>query len=134
MRWAFAPVLTTPTRARRQLADQLCRWGITGPESESVLLVAHELVANAVDHARTALELAVSFDGRAVVVAVQDGSMLEPRLRPLDLAAARGRGLQMVDALAKSWHWVQHAGGKTVQAVIITRLVVCRMVLVACVG
>jgi hypothetical protein len=78
--------------------------------------------------------LAVSFDGRAVVVAVQDGSMLEPHLRPFDLAAARGRGLQMVDALAKSWHWVQHAGGKTVQAVIITRLVVCRMVLAACVG
>jgi hypothetical protein len=45
MRWAFAPVLATPTRARRQLADQLCRWGIAGPESESVLLVAHELVA-----------------------------------------------------------------------------------------
>ncbi len=116
MRWAFAPILTTPTRARRLLADQLSPWGITGPESESVLLVAHELVANAVDHARTALELEVSFDGRAVVV--QDGSMLGPHLRPFGLAAARSRGLQMVDALAKSWHWVQHAGGKTVQAVI----------------
>jgi len=54
------------------------------------LLIAHELVANAVDHARTRFELAVSFDGTAVVVDVHDESPLQPRLQPLNLAAARG--------------------------------------------
>jgi hypothetical protein len=120
VRWAFTPILTTPSRARRRLADQLRNWGIGGSASEAVLLVANELVANAVDHARTALELMVSFDGTAVVVEVHDHSVHEPHLQPFDLHAVRGRGLQMVDALAKSWHWIRHAGGKTVQAVIIT--------------
>jgi hypothetical protein len=97
-------------------------WGISGPESDPILLVAHELVANAVDHARTALELVVSFDGTEITLDVHDQSVLEPRLQPLNPTAARGRGLQMVDALAKSWHWVLHASGKTVRAVIIPEL------------
>jgi anti-sigma regulatory factor (Ser/Thr protein kinase) len=124
MGWAFSPILATPTRARRRLAEQLHLWGITGPRSESVLLVANELVANAVDHARTELELAVSFDGTAIVVEVHDLSMLEPCLQPLNPTAARGRGLQMVNALAKSWRCIRHAGGKTVQAVIVLGLLV----------
>lgn len=122
VRWAFMPILAAPTRARRRLADQLGLWGVTGPESDSVLLVANELVANAVDHARTAFDLAVSFDGTAVVVEVHDGSMLEPRLQPVNPTAARGRGLQMVDALARSWRCIRHASGKTVQAVIVVGL------------
>ena len=125
MGWAFTPILTTPTRARRRLADQLHLWGITAHESESVLLVANELVANAVDHARTDLELAVSFDGTAIVVEVHDQSMLEPRLQPINPTAARGRGLQMVNALAKSWRCIRHAGGKTVQVVIVLGLLMC---------
>ncbi len=122
MRWAFAPVVAAPTHARRRLAQQLQVWGIIPPDSDPVLLVAHELVANAVEHARTALELAVSFDGTAVVVEVHDQSPLEPQLQPHNLTAVRGRGLQMVAALAKSWNYVQHAGGKTVRAVIIPGL------------
>jgi anti-sigma regulatory factor (Ser/Thr protein kinase) len=126
--WAFTPILATPTRARRRLAEQLRLWGVTGPESESVLLVANELVANAVDHARTVLEVAVSFDGTAIVIEVHDESMLEPCLQPLNPMAVRGRGLQMVDALAKSWRCIRHAGGKTVQAVIVVGLLVrCAM-------
>jgi anti-sigma regulatory factor (Ser/Thr protein kinase) len=121
-RWAFAPVLAAPTRARRRLAEQLQLWGIGGPVSESVLLVANELVANAVDHARTAFELAVSFDGASIVVEVHDESMLQPCLQPLNPTAARGRGLLMVAALAKSWRCIRHAGGKTVQAVIVLGL------------
>ena len=64
----------------------------------------------------------MSFDGTAVVVEVHDQSMLEPRLQPFNPTAARGRGLQMVNALAKSWRSVRDAGGKTVQAVIVLGL------------
>jgi len=127
--WAFPPILATPTRARRRLADQLHLWGITALDSESVLLVANELVSNAVDHARTDLELAVSFNGTAIVVEVHDQSMLEPCLQPLNPMAARGRGLQMVNALAKSWRCIRHAGGKTVQAVIVLGFLIhCAMI------
>jgi hypothetical protein len=70
----------------------------------------------------------VSFDGTAIVVEVHDESMLEPRLEPLN-PAARGRGLQMVEALAKRWRCMRHAGGKTVQAVIVVGLLVrCAMI------
>jgi anti-sigma regulatory factor (Ser/Thr protein kinase) len=129
MGWAFTPILATPTRARRRLAEQLDLWGIAESDSESVLLVANELVANAVDHAHTDLELAVSFDGTAIIVEVHDQSMLEPRLQPLNPTAARGRGLQMVNALAKSWSCIRDAGGKTVQAVIVLGLLLrCAMI------
>jgi anti-sigma regulatory factor (Ser/Thr protein kinase) len=135
MGWAFTPILTTPTRARRRLADQLHRWGIAGSDSESVLLVANELVANAVDHAHTDLELAVSFDGTAIVVEVHDQSMLQPCLQPLNPIAARGRGLQMVNALAKSWSCILDAGGKTVQAVIVIGLLLrCAMISLGAAG
>ena len=122
VRWAFSPIPTTPTRARRRLADQLRTWSIGEAEADPILLVTHELVANAVDHACTALELVVSFDGTEITIEVHDQSTLEPRLQPLNPTAARGRGLQMVDALAKSWHWALHTGGKTVRAVIIPEL------------
>src|SRR4051794_1663861 len=91
VRWAFTPLPSTPTRARRRLVEQLHMWGISGPESDPILLVAHELVANAVDHARTALELVVSFDGTEITLDVHDQSVLEPRLQPLNPTAARGR-------------------------------------------
>jgi len=41
-----------------------------------------------------------------------------PRLAPIDPTAARGRGLQMVDALAGAWGVSLHADGKTVWAVL----------------
>jgi anti-sigma regulatory factor (Ser/Thr protein kinase) len=127
--WAFTPIVAASTRARRRLADQLHLWGITGSASESVLLVANELVANAVDHARTDFELAVTFDGTAIVVEVHDQSMLQPCLQPFNPTAARGRGLQLVNALAKSWRCIRHAGGKTVQAVIVLELLLrCAMI------
>jgi anti-sigma regulatory factor (Ser/Thr protein kinase) len=122
VRWAFSPIPTAATTARRRLAKQLQAWGISAPDADPVLLVANELVVNAVEHARTALELEVGFDGTAVVVEVHDESPLPPQLQPHNLRAARGRGLQMVAALAKSWSCVQHASGKTIRAVIIPGL------------
>ena len=43
------------------------RLGIPTQDAEPVLLVAHELVINAVEHAGTPLHLAASFDGAEVV-------------------------------------------------------------------
>jgi anti-sigma regulatory factor (Ser/Thr protein kinase) len=122
VRWAFPPILTAPADARRRLSAQLRAWGIGGSAAEPVLLVADELVANAVEHARTELALEVGFDGTAVVVEVHDESTLPPRLQPHDASAVRGRGLQLVAALAKSWNCVRHTGGKTIRAVVVPAL------------
>ena len=119
MRWVYPPILAATTEARRRLSGQLRAWGIPDQGVEPVVLVAHELVTNAVEHARTGLELGVSFDGADVVVEVHDQSLLEPRLRPFNPSAARGRGLQMVAALSTSWDCVRDACGKTIRAVIL---------------
>jgi len=118
VRWRSSPTSAAPTRARRRLAGQLETWGVSAADAELVLLVAYELCTNAVEHARTPLELAVSFDGQVVVIEVQDESILEPRLQPFNVKAARGRGLQMIAALAKSWDCVRQPDGKIIRAVI----------------
>ena len=122
VRWTYPPIPAAATQARQRLAAQLNAWRIGASDAEPVLLIAYELTANAVEHARTPFELAVSFDGTAVVVEVHDESTLQPRLQPLNLRATRGRGLQMVAAMAKSWNSVQQRDGKTVRAVIIPGL------------
>jgi phosphoserine phosphatase RsbU/P len=73
-------------------------------------------LANAVEHARTPLILTVSCTGTTLRVEVRDESVAEPRLQPVDLRAARGRGLQFVDALTRRWSWTADASGKTVWA------------------
>jgi hypothetical protein len=71
----------------------------------------------------------VSFDGSAIVVEVHDQSILQPCLQPFNPTAARGRGLQLVNALAKSWRCIRDAGSKTVQAVIVLGLLLrCAMI------
>ena len=117
--WAYPGSPVAARDARRRLAAQLQTWQVNAADAESVLLVAHELVTNAVEHARTPFELTVSFDKTAVLVEVSDESTLLPDLQPLNLRAARGRGLQMVTALAKSWNWISHTGGKTIRAAIV---------------
>jgi hypothetical protein len=58
----------------------------------------------------------VSFAGTALLVEVRDESLAEPRLQPVDVQAARGRGLQFVEALARRWSWTADGSGKTVWA------------------
>jgi hypothetical protein len=89
---------------------------MSAPQRHDALLVVNELVANAVDHGRTPLELLVSVTGATVLIEVRDGSVAEPRLRAFDRAAPRGRGLQFVDALARRWSWKADGDGKVVWA------------------
>lgn len=74
----------------------LAGWGVDSDHTDDTLLVVNELLANAVEHARTPLILTVSCTGTALRVEVRDESVAEPRLQPVDLRAARGRGLQFV--------------------------------------
>ena len=100
---------TAPGRARALLHEA----------AHDTAMVVTELVANAVDHAHTPSTLTLGFDGRGVSVAVRDGNATQgPRPRPVDPTAPRGRGLQMVEALAASWGVTVHPDGKTVWAVL----------------
>lgn len=85
---------------------------------EDVVLVINELVSNAFDHgtAPRQLRLHRSGDPRFVRVEVDDASSAAPVLGRSRLNDDRGRGLIIVDNLAKDWGVVQRADGKTIWA------------------
>jgi anti-sigma regulatory factor (Ser/Thr protein kinase) len=85
-----------------------------------VMLVATELVTNAYDHGDGPLRVRMSHTPTPcqVLIEVDDGCLTHPVLvRPED-AEPHGRGMLIVNKLAKAWGVVEHpaTGGKTVWA------------------
>ncbi|WP_025272944.1 ATP-binding protein [Haloglycomyces albus] len=86
-----------------------------------VLVIATELVTNAVRHARPLPGeiLEVSYDLRAdsITITVTDGGSIQrPSVRTIDLSSPGGRGMYMVNQIADCWqsrnapdgtHWIQ---------------------------
>ena len=80
-----------------------------------VVLLAGELVANAVVHARTEMELRVELRGDRLHIAVHDGSPRLLHLVPAGAVDGGGHGLRLVEEVAKAWGVHQHPdGGKVV--------------------
>ena len=96
----------------------LGHWRIALPDSELIdraVLLADELVTNAIVHARTEFRLRVALSGDQLRLAVHDDSPRQPRLALLGPEAETGRGLRLVEQTAKAWGVHHHAGdGKTV--------------------
>lgn len=95
------------------------------PDSlDDVLLVATELVSNAVRHGgagsgagrRSRLDVTWRLDHDAVVIAVRDPSRALPKVRPLDVFRTGGRGLAIVSAIASDWGVRRLRTGKQVWA------------------
>ena len=116
--WSLDPTPAAPSAARRRAQTVLSSWDIHGEHAEDVLLVISELVANAVDHARTWLTVTIKRDASSVLVAVSDGCDRQPQLQPHDVQARRGRGLQLIDRLSVDWGTISTlpGPGKTVWA------------------
>jgi anti-sigma regulatory factor (Ser/Thr protein kinase)/anti-anti-sigma regulatory factor len=115
----LAPIPTAAATARVFVRDLLGYWQLALADTTLVdraVLLASELVTNAVVHARTELRLRVELRGELLHLAVRDGS---PRLLRLvtipDLEAEGGRGLWLVEQLARAWGVNRHPdGGKVV--------------------
>jgi two-component sensor histidine kinase len=103
---------------RAQLRYLASAWALPEDCTDRILMIVNELVSNAIDHARTSCEITVRHTRSLVRVLAADGSPLAPRLPPFDVNAARGRGLQMVEALASRWGWTRRRRGKTVWATV----------------
>jgi CheY-like chemotaxis protein len=88
---------------------------------DNAMLVASELVTNAVIHARTGVELRASFANRILRLEVLDRGPGTPDPRVATSQDENGRGLLLVSALAAAWG-VESAseGGKVVWAELVT--------------
>ena len=109
------PVIASVPLARHATLDLLRAWGSPHDLDDAALLVS-ELVSNVVDHvegeAVLTLELALAEDWLRISVA--DGSSIRPVVRELRQDRPRGRGLQLVEAIADRWGAEDHHGGKRI--------------------
>src|SRR4051812_36016436 len=109
------PTARSVVTARRMVAELLTAWAAPHDRQDAELLVT-ELVANAVDHAggESVLTLEVSLSDAWLRISVADGSAIRPVIQELDHQAPRGRGMQLVEAIADRWGAEDHQGGKRV--------------------
>jgi anti-sigma regulatory factor (Ser/Thr protein kinase) len=91
---------------------------MTGDELDDLLLIVNELVSNAFDHGRGpyALRLRQFTEPCSVRIEVDDASPELPVLGNSRIGDHRGRGLIMINALAKDWGVTPGPTGKTVWA------------------
>lgn len=105
---------------RRRITDVLKAASVTTDSIEDVVLVASELVNNAVVHtagsADEALDVEWFLENAAVTVRITDGSPALPRQRSTDDADTGGRGLAIVGAMSTDWGVERTATGKQVWA------------------
>jgi len=116
----LAPEPTAASRARRFIRDSLRSWEVTAPDPavEDAVLLASELVANAVQHAGTGVEVGCRLVAEMLEVTVTDRhparSLPDPRGIKEDHFSERGRGLTLPAALASSWGVTYTGAAKTV--------------------
>ncbi len=92
----------------------LARWGV---ESEDAILVVGELTSNALRHAATRFLLAVEQSDDEVGLRVSDAGPGLPLAKAPDAEGVGGRGLVIVETVAKAWGFRSDPkGGKTVWA------------------
>jgi phosphoserine phosphatase RsbU/P len=105
----------SPAAARRAVREALTGAGLEAILDDAVLL-ASELVTNAVVHAGTQIELHLDIGPGSVLVEVIDyrPGTLPALLGKPDTDREAGRGMLLLDAVAKEWGTRHFAGGKAV--------------------
>ncbi|GAA0815682.1 STAS domain-containing protein [Spirilliplanes yamanashiensis] len=112
-RWQYLqlpPVPEAVSDARGLVGDACLSWGLTRLR-DAARLVATELAANAVRHARTEFAVTTSLSDVYLRVGVQDGSPVIP-------PGPTGRGLMIVARLAEHWTTVRLPAGKLILALL----------------
>jgi len=103
-RLQLPPRPTSPGEARRFVGDVLRGHGLETDEVvEAALLLTSELVTNAVLYAAGSIEVDVDIDLRGVRVEVGDHSAEPPAPRDATPDETSGRGLHLVEAMARAW-------------------------------
>ncbi|HXH57564.1 ATP-binding protein [Iamia sp.] len=105
--------LDAPCQAR-SVVGELLRRGRRPEMVDTACLLTSELVANAVVHAGSPVELVIDLDRARLAVEVIDRSAAPLRPTDADVLATGGRGLALVDRLADSWGVTKILPGKSV--------------------
>lgn len=108
--------MSSPACARRAVRELLPERGLDEEQVNAVQAVVSELVANAVLHAESDVDLFVRVDDDAVRVEIVDYGGGVPTMLAPPVEADRGRGLMVVDALASRWGVVFEDAWKAVWA------------------
>ncbi|WP_369035028.1 ATP-binding protein [Streptomyces adonidis] len=129
----YDPRPTAAREARAEVRRQLEEWGLTDPDDlanrddpkgrdapkgrddllDVAELLVSELVTNAVLHAASRFRLTLTAAHGILRCEVTDTGRRTPRVRHAG-AAESGRGMFLVDALARRWGCHQEGPGKTV--------------------
>ncbi len=109
------PSARSVTVARHLTREVLLAWRAPQDAGDVELLVT-ELVANVVDHVggESVLSLELEYSDAWLRIAVSDGSAVRPVVGQLRGDQPRGRGMQIVEAIADEWGAEDVHGGKRV--------------------
>ncbi|MFG1664350.1 SpoIIE family protein phosphatase [Streptomyces sp. Y7] len=110
--WYMAPRPQTAGQARRLTRRTLAEWGLDSLVETTELLVS-EVVANAVRFATRPITLRLIHTD-VLRCEVGDDSTVVPRMRQARLSDEGGRGLFLVDQLARRWGATRVSTGKVV--------------------
>jgi anti-sigma regulatory factor (Ser/Thr protein kinase) len=99
---SLRPELSQVSLARRFVDDALSAWD-RGHDHDTAVLLANELVTNAVLHARSPVTVTVRHEPPVVTVEVKDQSDRCPRRVRAKPTSISGRGIGLVEAMADDW-------------------------------
>lgn len=94
--------LASIAAAREFVRDRLVEWGVEA-QVDDALVVASELVTNAIMHAESPCELRLWLSASAIRVEVLDDGAGTPEPRTSSDTDEGGRGLHLIAALAAAW-------------------------------
>jgi anti-sigma regulatory factor (Ser/Thr protein kinase) len=110
------PLELDSVRAARHFVTGLFNEGPDDALASDAAIVATELAANAVLHARSAFTVTVSRSAAAVRIAVRDGDPLVHGNGRVPFEVRLGHGLSVVSQLASGWAVERLPAGKVVWA------------------
>jgi anti-sigma regulatory factor (Ser/Thr protein kinase) len=103
VRTVLPAVAPSVAAARRFVAAALRRHEALPEMIDTACLLTSELVTNALVHAGSRVELAVSTLGHRIRVEVGDSSQATAQPRAIGAEAVAGRGLHIVEAMSSRW-------------------------------